>query len=85
MNLLRVIIKSFDQAEDLPYIPVLPALQLPVASWNGIIKALAFNCFQRANVFRENKIDTFEDCNNLEKLSGTNLRNFLAAIATLSL
>ena len=49
-------------------------LQLPGASWNDIIKATAFNCFQRANFFRENKIDIFEDSNNLFEAFQDNLK-----------
>ena len=73
-NLFRVIIKRFDQTEDLPKISVLPALQLPGASWNDIIKATAFNCFQRANFFREKKINIFEDSNNLFEAFQDNLK-----------
>ena len=71
--MFRVIIKSFDQTEDLPKISVHPALQLSAASWHHIIKATAFNCFQRVNVFQENKNDTFEDSNNLFKVFQDNL------------
>ena len=64
-NLVRVSIKTFDQTEDLPKISVVPSLQLPTVSWNDVIKATVFNRFQRANIFRENKIDTVENSNNL--------------------
>ena len=64
-NLVRVSIKTFDQTEDLPKISVVPSLQLPTASWNDVIKATVFNGFQRANIFRENKIDIVENSNNL--------------------
>ena len=72
-NLVRVSIKIFDQTEDLPKISVLPSLQLPTASWNDVIKATVFNGFQRANLFRENKIDAVENSNNLFEALQDNL------------
>ena len=61
-RLVRLMIQCLDQGQDFPpKISILLALQLLVASWNSVGKAIIVNCFWKAKISAEQQVDALED------------------------